>query len=86
MLLASTPLLVSIVNSVLVGAIVAILAMQLGTDAGVAVLVAAAGFVASLAAWAWYGAREIEMSREEFGRRELPASASRPPETPSPEG
>jgi hypothetical protein len=75
MLLASTPLLVSIVNSVLVGAIVAILAMQLGTDAGIAVVFAAIGFAASLAAWTWYGAREIGMSKEQFGRPEPAAEA-----------
>jgi hypothetical protein len=59
MMLASTPLLVSIINSILAGAIVSLLAIQLGVDPGPALLIGTAGFVASLAGWIWYARREI---------------------------
>ena len=58
-ILASTPLLVSIVNSILFGAIVSLLAMQLGLDAPPAVALGAAGFLGSLLAFSWYAGRQI---------------------------
>lgn len=66
MMLASTPILVSILNSIVVGAIAAIAALQLGADPGVSVIVAAVAFALSMAGWLWYAAREIRASREEF--------------------
>ena len=63
-MLASTPALVSALNSVLVGAILALLGFQLGTGVGVAILLAAIGFAVSLAAWIAYGSREIGKVRE----------------------
>jgi len=64
-MLASTPLLVSIVNSILFGAIVSLLAMQLGLDATAAVALGAAGFLGSLLAFFWYAGREIAKARAE---------------------
>ena len=81
MMLASTPLLVSIVNSVLVGAILALLVMQLGGNVAVALLVAAVGFVASNLAWLWYGAREIRKART--GHHATPAPVGRFAGTPA---
>ena len=58
-MLASTPALVSMLNSILIGAILALLSIQLGVDIGPTIVIAVAGFITSLAAWSWYGAREI---------------------------
>jgi hypothetical protein len=74
LMLASTPLLVSILNSILVGAILALLAIQLGAEVGPALLIGAAGFVASMAGWLWYGSREIGKSRAERQAPLFPAS------------
>lgn len=61
-MLASTPLLVSIVCSIIFGAIVSLLAMQLAVDAAPAVALGAAGFVLSLTAFLLYAGREISRS------------------------
>lgn len=58
-ILASTPLLVSIVSSILFGAIISLLAMQLGLDAPAAVALGGAGFVVSLFAFSLYARRQI---------------------------
>ena len=58
-ILASTPLLVSIVNSILFGAIISLLAMQLGLDAPAAVALGGAGFLVSLVAFSLYARHEI---------------------------
>ena len=58
-ILASTPLLVSIVSSILFGAIISLLAMQLGLDAPAAVALGGAGFLVSLFAFSLYARRQI---------------------------
>ena len=65
LMLASTPLLVSVLNAILAGAILALLAIQLDADVGPALLIGAAAFVLTLAAFTWYASREIGKSRAE---------------------
>ena len=69
-MLASTPALVSTLNSILVGAVLALLSFQIGAGIGVVILIAAIGFAISLVAWALYGSREI-------GKRLTPMFPSR---------
>jgi hypothetical protein len=75
LMLASTPLLVSTLNAILAGGIAALAAIQLGASTGITVLVALLFFVGALAAWTWYGSREIAKARAE---RRTPAFPSRP--------
>lgn len=58
-IVASTPLLVSVLNATLVATIVALVVLQFGGTTLVAVAVGMVGFVATLAALAWYARREI---------------------------
>jgi hypothetical protein len=71
-MLASTPALVSMLNSILVGAILALLSIQLGVAIGPTIVIAVAGFIASLAAWSWYGAREIGKVRNDRTQPRFP--------------
>ena len=72
-MIASTPLLVSVLNGVLVAAIVALAVLQVGGTTLAALALGAAGFVATLAAFTWYANRDI--------RR---AIALNPPQFPGP--
>jgi hypothetical protein len=72
-MIASTPLQVSVLNGVLVAAIVALGVLQVGGTTLVALALGAAGFVATLAAFTWYANRDI--------RR---AIALNPPKFPGP--
>ena len=58
-LMASVPMLVAVVNGALVAAIAALLAIQLGADAVVALGAGAAGFALAIAAQWWYATRTI---------------------------
>jgi hypothetical protein len=58
-MLASTPLLVTIIDGVLVAAIIALLVIQLGGAVSLALLLAAAGFVVTLGGFTWYAGRDI---------------------------
>lgn len=56
-------------NSVLVGAIVALLALQLGATTGLAVLFAVVGFVAAMVGFVGYARAQIEGARTGFEPR-----------------
>ena len=83
LMLSSTPMLVSTLNSILFGVVVALLAMELGTALALAVVIGVAGFFASLAAWLLYGSREIAKAQAE---REEPLFPTRPTEPVMDEG
>lgn len=73
-MLASTPLLVTVLNSILVGAILALLVLQLGAGIAPALLLGAVGFVATMGAFVWYAGRDIARTIGEY-QPMLPASA-----------
>src|SRR6266567_6638992 len=58
-MLAGTPTVVTILNSVLAGAIAAIAALRIGAAPGTALLLGAAGFVITIALETWYSRRGI---------------------------
>jgi len=58
-MLASTPLLVTMLNGVLLAGIVALLVIQLGGATGLAVALGIVGFVVTVAGFMWYASREI---------------------------
>jgi hypothetical protein len=58
-MLASTPLLVTILDGVLAAAIVALVVIQLGGTTGLAVGLGIIGFILVVAAFAWYAGRDI---------------------------
>jgi len=58
-MLASTPLLVTVLNGVLVAGILAIVAIQLGGATGLAVVVGIIGFIATVGAFIWWAGRDI---------------------------
>jgi hypothetical protein len=58
-MLASTPMIVSVLNGVLVAAITALLLLQIGADTPVALAAGAVGFFLTLAFFFWYAGREI---------------------------
>lgn len=62
-MLASSPLLISVLNSVLVGAILALLSIQLGADTARAAALAALAFIISLSGHLAYARREISRGR-----------------------
>ncbi len=64
-MLASSPLLISVLNSVLVGAIVSLITLQMGGGSVLALVGGAVGFVAALAASLAYAGREIGRMRAE---------------------
>ena len=72
-MIASTPLLVSVLNGVLVAAIVALAVLQVGGSTPLALALGAVGFAATLAAFTWLASRDI-------GR----AIAMNPPQFPGP--
>src|SRR2546422_8175063 len=74
-MLAGTPTVVTILNSVLAGAIAAIASLRIGAAPGTALLLGAAGFVVTIALETWYRRRGI--ARLQAGPR---------PMFPSPEG
>ncbi len=58
-MVASTPLVVSVLNAVLAAAIVALLVLQLGGSTLLALALGAVAFVVTVALFAWYAKREI---------------------------
>jgi hypothetical protein len=58
-MLASTPILVTILNGVLVATIVALLAIQLGGAALIALLLGVLGFAVTVGGFMWYAGRDI---------------------------
>ena len=65
-MLASSPMLLSVLNSVLAGTIVALLALQLAAVSAVAVGLGAAGFIVTMVGFNAYAGREIGRSRSEL--------------------
>ncbi|MBA2633055.1 MAG: hypothetical protein H0U86_08670 [Chloroflexi bacterium] len=65
-MLASTPLLVTVLNAILFGAIVALLVLQLGAGTTPALLLGTVGFVATLGAFMWYAGRDIARAMAEY--------------------
>ena len=59
-MVASTPLLVTVINAVLVASIVALLVLQAGGTTILALAFGALGFVATLAVFTWYANRDIK--------------------------
>jgi hypothetical protein len=68
-MLASSPMLISVLNSVLIGAIVALLTLQLDGGTPVAVAGGVIGFVVGMAAFLAYARREITAVRTHFEPR-----------------
>ena len=58
-MLASTPLLVTILDGLLAAAIIALLAIQLGAATSLGLLLGALGFVATVGGFVWYAGRDI---------------------------
>jgi hypothetical protein len=58
-MIASTPLLVTVLNAILVAAILALLVLQLGGATLAALAIGAIGFAATLGAFSWYAQRDI---------------------------
>ncbi len=65
-MLASTPMLVTALNAILVAAIGALLMLQVGAEATTALLVGALGFILTEAFFLWYARRAIARARGEF--------------------
>ncbi|HEX5041140.1 MAG TPA: hypothetical protein VFW95_13555 [Candidatus Limnocylindria bacterium] len=65
-MLASTPLLVTILNGVLAAAIIALLVIQLGGANGVAIALGIVGFAGTIAGFTWYARRDIARAIEEY--------------------
>ncbi len=65
-MIASSPMLISVVNAVLAGGIAALLTMQLGGEAGLAIGVGVVAFFGAMAASMAYARRDMTMSRERF--------------------
>ena len=59
-MLASTPLLVTVLNAILVAAIVALLALQVGAATITALVAGGIGFVITIAIFTWYANRDIQ--------------------------
>ena len=59
-MVASTPLLVTVLNAVLAAAIVALLVLQVGGTTLLALALGAVGFIAIIAWFTWYANREIK--------------------------
>jgi len=68
-MLASSPMLISVLNSVLIGAIVALLVLQIGGGTVLAVAAGVVAFVAGMASFLAYARREIAGVREGFEPR-----------------
>jgi hypothetical protein len=65
-MLASTPLLVTIIDGVLVAAIVALLVIQLGGAIPLALLLGVLGFVGAVGGFVWYAGRDIAQTIETY--------------------
>ncbi len=79
--LAATPSVVGVVDSVLVGAIAALAALQLGAGSVLGLMIAIIGFVGSMAAHAAYRRRQV--SRRQAALQPMfPTPASTPEEEP----
>jgi len=78
-MLASSPMLLSVLDSVLVGAIVALLVLQLDAVTALAVGLGALGFITAMIAFSTYARREIGSARNDlkpmFPTRELPPTS-----------
>jgi hypothetical protein len=59
-MLASTPLLVTILDGVLAAAIIALLAIQLGAATSLGLLLGAVAFIVTVGGFAWYAGRDIQ--------------------------
>jgi len=59
-MLASTPLLVTVLNAILVAAIVAMIALQVGANTVPALALGGVGFVITIAIFMWYANRDIQ--------------------------
>ena len=83
-MLASTPLLVTVVDAILAAAILALLVLQVGGGTLVALGVGVIGFVVTLAAFTWYARRDIARARQNY-KPLFPetASSGTPPEPPT---
>ncbi|MDQ3689908.1 MAG: hypothetical protein M3406_07745 [Chloroflexota bacterium] len=81
-MLASSPMLISVLNSVLVGAIGALLTLQLGGETPVAVALGAFAFVVAMGGFQAYAGREIRNARG----RNRPMFPSRVVPEPGPAG
>ncbi|HJQ87517.1 MAG TPA: hypothetical protein VJ820_08665 [Propionibacteriaceae bacterium] len=68
-MLASSPMLISVLNSVLAGAIVALAVLQVGGGTLPALGAGVVAFVASMAAFVWYAGRQISGVRDAFAPR-----------------
>ena len=68
-MLASTPMLVSVLNAILFAAIVAILALQLEISTLTSIGLGAIAFVAAMASFVWYAGRDIAMAMSEHPPR-----------------
>ena len=66
MMLASSPMLISVLNSVLIGAIVALLVLQLGGGTAIAVVASVIAFILGMGAFLAYARREITAVRTGF--------------------
>lgn len=75
-MLASSPMLISVLNSVLIGAIVALLVLQLGGGTMVAVIGSVIAFILGMAAFLAYARREISAVRARFEPRFPTASTN----------
>jgi hypothetical protein len=64
-MLASTPLLVTTIDAVLVAAIVAIAVLQIGGATGIALVLGAGGFLVTLGLFTWYAGRDIARATAE---------------------
>jgi hypothetical protein len=77
-MLASSPMLISVLDSVIAGAIVALAVLQLGGGTLVALVGAVVTFVLALLVHFWYARRQIEGVRDEFMPR-FPSAPSGAP-------
>jgi hypothetical protein len=68
-MLASSPMLISVLNSVLIGAIVALLILQVGGGTVIAVVASVIAFIAGMASFLTYAGRQIAGVRAEFEPR-----------------
>jgi small-conductance mechanosensitive channel len=65
-MIASTPMLVTVIDAILVAAILALLALQLGTTTVPALVLGFVGFIATLGAFFWYAGRDIARAMAEY--------------------
>jgi hypothetical protein len=65
-LLAGTPTVVMVLNSVLVGVIACLLVLQFDPTTGVALAVGAGGFLVTMALHVWYGHRSVSRAQATF--------------------